>query len=391
MQPGLPVGCYEKFVETCVPGKGTLCYELADFGVCALCVYVAALFTWHLQLHGGEVRVEETWRSRLLTVSSLAVLAFTSRDTMANWFYYDKKGEKISVSGGQLKGLAKAGVITPETIVETEDGKTAPARKVKGLTFVTIPQETSPPELNPFATSSDIHLDTAQSQRAENILAVPVPIVPVMEETKKTNPLRNPVICVILGFVGGLIVMFTFDCIYCSRESYRQAVAAKFFQEKMVEGLAGFAKAFAEDEDAKENIDNKREEVDRHEPKQIDLPIDPRLDEFVIENFRIREEDNQFSFEVSFNFYVQNNTGKVIKAFSADVEVKEPGRTVPLITKGFSHSPAGGIEAGERKSFSLSPNMFMEWNKLQGKTLNTLLITVTVDSITFHDGEQIRR
>jgi hypothetical protein len=54
---------------------------------------------------------------------------------MSNWFYYNEKGEKISVTGGQLKGLAKAGVITPDTIVETEEGKSAPARKVKGLTF----------------------------------------------------------------------------------------------------------------------------------------------------------------------------------------------------------------------------------------------------------------
>jgi hypothetical protein len=54
---------------------------------------------------------------------------------MSTWFYYNGNGERISVTGGQLKGLAKAGLITPETIIETEEGKSAPARKVKGLTF----------------------------------------------------------------------------------------------------------------------------------------------------------------------------------------------------------------------------------------------------------------
>ena len=54
---------------------------------------------------------------------------------MATWHYYNEKGEKITVTGGQLKGLAKAGRITPETIVETEEGKQVPARKVKGLAF----------------------------------------------------------------------------------------------------------------------------------------------------------------------------------------------------------------------------------------------------------------
>ena len=59
---------------------------------------------------------------------------------MAKWFYYNESGDKIEVTGGQLKGLAKAGMITPGTMVETEDSKTAPARKVKGLTFGETPQ-----------------------------------------------------------------------------------------------------------------------------------------------------------------------------------------------------------------------------------------------------------
>jgi len=54
---------------------------------------------------------------------------------MANWHYYNGSGEKIAVTGAQLKALALKGIITPDTMVETEEGKTAPARKVKGLTF----------------------------------------------------------------------------------------------------------------------------------------------------------------------------------------------------------------------------------------------------------------
>ena len=68
---------------------------------------------------------------------------------MAIWYYYNEQGEKIEVSGGQLKGLAKAGLITPGTLVETEDGKQALAKKVKGLTFIAseaIPSEPTPPE-----------------------------------------------------------------------------------------------------------------------------------------------------------------------------------------------------------------------------------------------------
>jgi len=65
---------------------------------------------------------------------------------MAKWFYYNESGEKIEVTGGQLKGLAKAGMITPETIIENEEGKKAPARKVKGLTFGESVEEGIPTE-----------------------------------------------------------------------------------------------------------------------------------------------------------------------------------------------------------------------------------------------------
>ena len=56
---------------------------------------------------------------------------------MANWHYYNKQGDKITVTSKELKALALQGVITPGTMVETEDGKNAPARRVKGLTFGT--------------------------------------------------------------------------------------------------------------------------------------------------------------------------------------------------------------------------------------------------------------
>ena len=73
------------------------------------------------------------------------------------WYYTNEKGEKISVTGGQLKWLAKNGKITPETIVETESGKTAPAGKVKGLTFIapgaTASEAPPPPKSSPFSAA----------------------------------------------------------------------------------------------------------------------------------------------------------------------------------------------------------------------------------------------
>jgi len=94
---------------------------------------------------------------------------------MSNWYYYNEQGEKISVTGGQLKGLAKTGLITPETIIETECGKSAQAGKVKGLTFGTVPQPKTvkPVEPTPFIATVPTANQTI-SQTAPQSVTVPV-------------------------------------------------------------------------------------------------------------------------------------------------------------------------------------------------------------------------
>ena len=61
---------------------------------------------------------------------------------MTNWYYYGNGKKNGTVTGGQLKWLAKNGKITPKTLLETEDGKSVFARQVKGLTFC----EAAPPD-----------------------------------------------------------------------------------------------------------------------------------------------------------------------------------------------------------------------------------------------------
>ena len=55
---------------------------------------------------------------------------------MVQWYYYDHNGRKQGpVVPRRILELAKNGKITPETIIETEDGKSAPAGTIKGLVF----------------------------------------------------------------------------------------------------------------------------------------------------------------------------------------------------------------------------------------------------------------
>jgi hypothetical protein len=99
---------------------------------------------------------------------------------MSTWYYINENGEKIAVTGRELKQLAQQGSITLETAIETEDGKIVSAGKVKGLMFGELLNKT-----NPFATSS----------REENPFTAPVP-VPVSE---------NPLFLASGAFVGSMV------------------------------------------------------------------------------------------------------------------------------------------------------------------------------------------
>ena len=106
---------------------------------------------------------------------------------MSKWYYTNKNGEKVEVTGGQLKGLAKAGLITPETIVETEEGKSAPARKVKGLTFLAAAQsETAPPKPETMSPETEPGI-YGLSQPEPNPFTITAP------EEIKESPIAHPV------------------------------------------------------------------------------------------------------------------------------------------------------------------------------------------------------
>ncbi|MDR2437988.1 MAG: DUF4870 domain-containing protein [Planctomycetaceae bacterium] len=56
---------------------------------------------------------------------------------MTNWYYYDQTGQKCGPIDSQtLKTLVQHGIITNNTIVETETGKSDKAENVKGLDFL---------------------------------------------------------------------------------------------------------------------------------------------------------------------------------------------------------------------------------------------------------------
>ena len=93
---------------------------------------------------------------------------------MTHWYYY----EKISVTGEELKELAKKGTITPETFIEDPTGRTGLAKDVKGLAFSetlelqpsseAMPSEPKPLSSFPVSIVDNTSVATGQAEMSGN-------------------------------------------------------------------------------------------------------------------------------------------------------------------------------------------------------------------------------
>lgn len=112
---------------------------------------------------------------------------------MANYFYTDVSGNKQGpVSGSQIKEFAKTGQITPQTIVETEDGKTFSASKVRGLTFADVNEiyGLSSPPSSPVPSVAVNHSPINVPEMAQSFTATTPPSP--FDQTVQVTPLPQP-------------------------------------------------------------------------------------------------------------------------------------------------------------------------------------------------------
>jgi hypothetical protein len=80
---------------------------------------------------------------------------------MAKYYYYNEAGAKEGpFSGTEIKMHAKAGLIKPETVLEMDDGKKCPARKISGLEF----EKNSKPLPVPIPTDEESFADAILSE-----------------------------------------------------------------------------------------------------------------------------------------------------------------------------------------------------------------------------------
>ncbi|MFW5871256.1 MAG: hypothetical protein ACOCVH_02090 [Verrucomicrobiota bacterium] len=79
-----------------------------------------------------------------------------------------------------------------------------------------------------------------------------------------------------------------------------------------------------------------------------------------------QESNNAFIRENELHFVLRNKSNKAISKASFEVTLYRPGRTIPDKTGRFSFEFQGGMEPGERKSYTHTPNFFTsEWAHVQ--------------------------
>jgi hypothetical protein len=86
---------------------------------------------------------------------------------------------------------------------------------------------------------------------------------------------------------------------------------------------------------------------------------------------------------------VTNNGTTAISRIYFHGKVETPGRTIPWIDEDFNYVVVGGLEPGETRRLSLSPNRFGEWGASETQGRRDLVFTVTVVDIEGPNGERL--
>lgn len=84
---------------------------------------------------------------------------------------------------------------------------------------------------------------------------------------------------------------------------------------------------------------------------------------------------------------VKNGTNSPVSRAYFEGTIASPGRSVPWHKDTFNYSISGGLEPGEEASWSLAPNMFSDWGKVDAPA--DAVFTVTVEKLDGPDGETL--
>ena len=84
---------------------------------------------------------------------------------------------------------------------------------------------------------------------------------------------------------------------------------------------------------------------------------------------------------------VKNGTSSAVSRAYFEGTIASPNRSVPWFKDTFNYSISGGLEPNEEASWSLAPNMFSDWGKVEAPA--DAVFTVTIERLDGADGKPI--
>ncbi len=111
------------------------------------------------------------------------------------------------------------------------------------------------------------------------------------------------------------------------------------------------------------------------------------LARFEVTSARFRLRDGSLGPEPRVDLSVTNGTDRAVSRAYFVGRLVSAGRSVPWLEEEFSYQIPGGLEPGETAQWSLSPNQFSAWGRVEAPTDAVLEVTVT--QLDGADGEAI--
>ena len=130
-------------------------------------------------------------------------------------------------------------------------------------------------------------------------------------------------------------------------------------------------------------------EIQELEKKRVDAEKSrEELKKFAVLRSRFHVQEQRFmGKQPIIEITVKNGTNSPVSRAYFNGVIASPNRSVPWLKDDFNYSIKGGLEPGEEASWSLAPNMFSDWGKVEAPA--DAVFTVTVERLDGPDGETL--
>ncbi|WP_299980073.1 DUF6694 family lipoprotein [Desulfobacula sp.] len=131
-----------------------------------------------------------------------------------------------------------------------------------------------------------------------------------------------------------------------------------------------------------------QEIIELEEKKKLSIAALEQLKQFEVLRSRFYKRKKDFMGDQPIiDLTVKNNTSHAVSRAYFEGTIASPGRSVPWHQDTFNYSISGGLEPLEEGSWSLAPNMFSDWGKVEAPS--DAIFTVTVTRIDGADGNPL--